>query len=154
MLCVCVCVRAVVLLASSHPVAFVQSKLSQDTKVAASIAEGEPSNPEPATPNPKLEHPSEDAYCDATVVAAAAAPPPSSVATVIQDFKVEPIDPAIAGTAEQVTFGAEPGQTINSDTLHALVEQLRPPPSPPQSSLEQIVIIRTVDNAEHNPTQQ
>lgn len=140
------------MLASSHPVAFVQSKLCQDTKVSASVAEGEPSNPEPATPNPKLEHPSEDAYGDGAAVTVA--PPPSSVAAVIQDFKVEPIDPAIGGNADQVAFEAEPGQTINSDTLHALVEQLRPPASPPQPSLEQIVIIRTVDNAEHNPAQQ
>lgn len=132
----------VVLLASSHPVAFVQSKLSQETKGTASIPEGEPSNPEPTTPNPKLVPPSAAADADTDATPAAA----------IQDFKVEPSDPTI-NAADQVAFEAEPEQTINSDTLHALVEQLRPPPSP-QQSLEQIVIIRTVDNAEHNPAQQ
>lgn len=120
--------------------AFVQSKLSQETKSAASIPEGEPSNPEPATPNPKLAPPSAASDADATPAAA------------IQDFKVEPSDPTM-NAADQVAFETEPEQTINSDTLHALVEQLRPPPSP-QQSLEQIVIIRTVDNAEHNPAQQ
>uniref|UniRef100_A0A3Q4MIU6 Myoneurin n=1 Tax=Neolamprologus brichardi TaxID=32507 RepID=A0A3Q4MIU6_NEOBR len=44
-------------------------------------------------------------------------------------------------------------RTINSDTLHALVEQLRPPPSPAQT-LEQIVIIKTVDNMDNMPPQQ
>lgn len=110
-----------VLLASSHPVAFVQSKLSQDSKDLASIPEDEPPNPEPATPNPKASAPSATA---------------------------EP-GHAPASTADPVTFEADQEQTINSDTLHALVEQLRPPPSP-TPGLEQIVIIRTVDNTEHD----
>lgn len=139
----CVCVGTVVLLASSHPVAFVQSKLSQENKDVASIPEDEPPNPEPATPSPKAPPPSTAA--DATD-AGAAAP------AVIQDLKAEPAHPSV-NTTDQVTFEPEQEQTINSDTLHALVEQLRPPPSPAQS-LEQIVIIRTVDNAEHNPPQQ
>lgn len=130
-----------VLLASSHPVAFVQSKLSQENRDGPSNPEGEPPNAEPATPNPKAPAPSAD---DATAGAAAPA--------IIQDFKVEPTHPSI-NTADQVTFEPDQEQTINSDTLHALVEQLRPPPSPAQS-LEQIVIIRTVDNGEHNPPQQ
>lgn len=128
----------VVLLASSHPVAFVQSKLSQENKGLGSIPEGEPANPEPATPNPKATVPTADAETSAT--------------DIIQDFKAEPAHPPISA-ADQVTFEPDQEQTINSDTLHALVEQLRPPPSPAQS-LEQIVIIRTVDNADHNPSQQ
>lgn len=126
-----------------------------------SIPEGEPPNPEPATPNPKATAPSTaDADADAATTDGIIQEPPIS-------------------TADQVTFEAEADpdqeQTINSDTLHALVEQLRPPPSPaqnpeiiseykdhidsvseasPAQSLEQIVIIRTVDNAEHNPPQQ
>uniref|UniRef100_A0A3B4AA99 Myoneurin n=1 Tax=Periophthalmus magnuspinnatus TaxID=409849 RepID=A0A3B4AA99_9GOBI len=54
-------------------------------------------------------------------------------------------------TCERCGFkfaGAE--QTITSDTLHALVEQLRP--TSPASNLEQIVIIQTVDNAEQGQT--
>ncbi|XP_024137887.1 myoneurin isoform X2 [Oryzias melastigma] len=130
--------RAVVLLASSHPVAFVQSKLSQENKGLASVPEGEPPNPEPATPNPKAPAPAAASSSDATDT------------SIIQELKPEPSALPLS-TAEQVTFDQE--QTINSDTLHALVEQLRPPPSPAQS-LEQIVIIRTVDTADSNPPQQ
>lgn len=125
--------------------AFVQSKLSQENKDAASIPEGEPPNPEPATPNPKATAPS--AATTTTDTDTGTTPP-----AVIQEFKAEPAHPSI-NTTDQVTFEPDQEQTINSDTLHALVEQLRPPPSPAQS-LEQIVIIRTVDNAEHNPPQQ
>lgn len=131
-----------------------------------SIPKGEPPNPEPATPNPKATEPSTvDAGADANTTAA-------TTDGIIQ----EPSHPPIS-TDVQVTFKIDPDQeqTINSDTLHALVEQLRPPPSPaqnpeiiseykdhidsvsepsPAQSLEQIVIIRTVDNAEHNPPQQ
>ncbi|XP_039646881.1 myoneurin [Perca fluviatilis] len=123
--------RAVVLLASSHPVAFVQSKLSQENKGMASIPEDEPSNPEPTTPTPKASAPS----------AATAAAANTAADDDVQDFKAEPANPA----NEQVTYEPDQEQTINSDTLHALVEQLRPQPSP-APSLEQIVIIRTVDN--------
>jgi len=124
-LCVCVCVCVVVLVASRHPVAFVQSKLHQESRGVASIAEAG----EPATPDPK-------------------APPPLDA--IVQDFKPEPTHTAISGADDDddpVTFEPDPEQTINSETLHALVEQLRPPPSPAQS-LEQIVIIRTVDGGE------
>lgn len=145
----CLCLWAVVLLASSHPVAFVQSKLSQENKGMASIPEGEPPNPEPATPNPKATAPSAAGTTDTDPDAAADA---ANTQTLIQDFKGEPTHPAIS-PPDQVTFEPDQEQTINSDTLHALVEQLRPPPSPAQS-LEQIVIIRTVDNAEANPPQQ
>lgn len=102
----------------------------------ASIPEGEPPNPEPATPNPKATAPSAD----------------GDTAEIIETTIQSPAPPVDA-PAEQVTFEPDQEQTINSDTLHALVEQLRPPPSPAQS-LEQIVIIRTVDNGEHNPPQQ
>lgn len=137
-----------VLLASSHPVAFVQSKLSQDSKDGLGTAE--PHNPEPATPNPKAEAPSADAVApDATAVSDAVAAAASSV---IEDFKVEPTHTSI-NPSEQVSFDADQEQTINSDTLHALVEQLRPSPSP-AAGLEQIVIIRTVDSGEHNPSEQ
>ncbi|XP_069562954.1 myoneurin [Brachyistius frenatus] len=135
--------RAVVLLASSHPVAFVQSKLSHENKGLVSIAKVEPANPDPATPNPKDSAPSpasSDVAAD------------SADATNIQDFKSEPSHPPLT-SGDQVTFEADQEQTINSDTLHALVEQLRPPPSPAQS-LEQIVIIRTVDTAENSAPQQ
>lgn len=127
--------------------AFVQSKLSQENKDLISIPEGEPPNPEPATPNPKATAPSAD------VMAAEVSTTDSTTATeaaIIEGFKTEPTHPAIT-SADQVTFEADQEQTINSDTLHALVEQLRPPPSPAQS-LEQIVIIRTVDT-ENNPSQ-
>lgn len=138
--------RAVVLLASSHPVAFVQSKLSQEHKIMASIPEGgEPANPEPTTPTSK-----------APARSAATGPADDdedATDALLQDFKAEPSDPDITA-ADQVTFEPDTEQTINSETLHALVEQLRPQPSPPAQSLEQIVIIRTVDNAEHNPPQQ
>ncbi len=126
--------------------AFVQSKLSQENKAMVSIPEGEPANPEPATPNPKATAPS------AAAAATTAATDNASTADIIQEFKAEPTHPPI-NTTDQVTFEPDQEQTINSDTLHALVEQLRPPPSPAQS-LEQIVIIRTVDNGEHNPPQQ
>lgn len=129
--------------------AFVQSKLTQENKGLVSIPEGEPPNPEPATPNPKATAPSADATTATTEADAAAA---TTTATIIQGFKPEPAHPPIS-TADQVTFEADQEQTINSDTLHALVEQLRPPPSPAQG-LEQIVIIRTVDTAENNPPQQ
>lgn len=115
----------------------------------ASIPEGEPPNPEPATPNPKATAPSAAATTDADPDAVTDA---ANTQTIIQDFKGEPTHPTIS-TPDQVTFEPDQEQTINSDTLHALVEQLRPPPSPAQS-LEQIVIIRTVDNAEANPPQQ
>lgn len=123
--------------------AFVQSKLSQENKDLDSIPEGEPPNPEPATPNPKSTAP--PAATDTTADAAA-------TETIIQDFKADPAPTTITAN-DQVTFEPDQEQTINSDTLHALVEQLRPPPSPTQS-LEQIVIIRTVDNGEQNPPQQ
>lgn len=112
----------------------------------ASVPEGEPPNPEPATPNPKAAAPSADTT-SASDTDADAAPP-----AVMQDFKAEPPCPSISND-DQVTFEPDQEQTINSDTLHALVEQLRPPASPAQS-LEQIVIIRTVDNGEHNPPPQ
>lgn len=126
---------AVVLLASSHPIAFVQSKLSKDGKSLSSIPEAEPSNPEPATPpagGTEGGGPSD------------AASPSDS----LQQMKAEPSNTAIS-QPEPEGFEADPVSTINSETLHALVEQLRPPPSPAQN-LEQIVIIRTVDNLEHN----
>lgn len=127
--------------------AFVQSKLSQDNKGLVSIPEGEPANPDPATPNPKAIALSAGATSDDATTSDDAA-----TSDAIQDLKAEPIHTPIS-TADQVTFEADQEQTINSDTLHALVEQLRPPPSPAQG-LEQIVIIRTVDNTEHNPPQQ
>ncbi|XP_008277274.1 myoneurin [Stegastes partitus] len=136
--------RAVVLLASSHPVAFVQSRLTQTNKGLVSIPEGEPANPEPATPSPKA--------TSASAASSDAATTDSADAAIIQDFKAEPSHTPLT-TADQVTFEADQEQTINSDTLHALVEQLRPPPSP-APGLEQIVIIRTVDTAEGNPPQQ
>lgn len=142
------CIWAVVLLASSHPVAFVQSKLSQDSKDNAATAE--PPNPDPATPSPKAAAPSADAMTsDATTTSDTSA---SATSAVIEDFKVEPNHTSI-NPSDQVTFEPDQEQTINSDTLHALVEQLRPSPSP-ATSLEQIVIIRTVDSAEHNPSEQ
>lgn len=141
----CFSVCAVVLLASSHPVAFVQSKLSQDSKDSAASAE--PHNPQPATPNPKGADASADAATsDATTTS------DTSASAAIEDFKVEPAHISI-NPSEQVTFEADQEQTINSDTLHALVEQLRPSPSP-AAGLEQIVIIRTVDSGEHNPSEQ
>lgn len=137
------CVRVVVLLASSHPVAFVQSKLSQENKDVVSTPE--PPNPEPATPNLKATVPSTSNATTATDTMATAP-------AIIQEFKAEPNHPSI-NAGDQVPFEPDQEQTINSDTLHALVEQLRPPPSP-APSLEQIVIIRTVDSAEHNPPEQ
>lgn len=135
------CVSAVVLLASSHPVAFVQSKLTQD-KSLVSIPESEPSNPEPPTPSPKASEPS---------ATTGTADPPTEPAAIIQDFKTEPDHHALSADAgQQVTFEADPEQTINSDTLHALVEQLRPAASP-TTGLEQIIIIKTVDPAEAPP---
>lgn len=139
--------KTVVLLASSHPVAFVQSKLSQDNKALVSIPEGEPVNPEPATPISKAPSTSDD-----TITSAAAAASIDTTA-IIQSFKPEPSDPAVSSSSQQVPYDPDQEQTINSETLHALVEQLRPPPSPAQS-LEQIVIIRTVDTAENNAAQQ
>lgn len=144
-----------VLLASSHPVAFVQSKLSQENKGVVSFHEDEPPNPEPATPNPKATAAAATADAAAaadTAATADAASTTDTAATVMQDLKAEPAHPPVS-TTDQVTFEPDQEQTINSDTLHALVEQLRPPPSPAQG-LEQIVIIRTVDNTEHNPPQQ
>nr|XP_020441007.1 LOW QUALITY PROTEIN: myoneurin-like [Monopterus albus] len=139
--------RAVVLLASSHPVAFVQSKLSQENKGLVSVPEVEPTNPEPDTPNPKATAPSaEVAATDADTTTSTTAD------TIIQGFKPEPVHNDIT-TTNQVTFEADQEQTINSDTLHALVEQLRPAASP-TPGLEQIVIIRTVDTTENNPPQQ
>lgn len=148
-----------VLLSTSHPVAFVQSKLSQENKGLGSIPECEPANPEPATPNPKATDPAA-VSSDATTTDSATTTTATSVtadsdtdaAAIIQDFKAEPTHPPLT-TAEQVTFDADQEQTINSDTLHALVEQLRPPPSPAQT-LEQIVIIKTVDNMDNMPPQQ
>lgn len=134
--------RAVVLLASSHPVAFVQSKFAQETKSLAPVPEVEPANPEPSTPKVLL---TSDVAVSTTVQHAAAN------AAIIQEFKSEPVDSPL-GTA-QVTFDPDQEQTINSDTLHALVEQLRPPASPAQS-LEQIVIIRTVDTNDGSTPQQ
>lgn len=125
--------------------AFVQSKLSQENKGLGTIPEGEPANPEPATPNPKAIDPSADPDTAADNDAA-------TTASIIQGFKSEPIHQPITAT-NQVSFDTDQEQTINSDTLHALVEQLRPPPSP-APGLEQIVIIRTVDTAENNPPQQ
>lgn len=148
-----------VLLSTSHPVAFVQSKLSQESKGLGSIPEGEPANPEPATPNPKATDPaaaaSDVAAADSAATATTDGVTADSVtdaAAIIQDFKAEPTHTPLT-TAEQVTFDADQEQTINSDTLHALVEQLRPPPSPAQT-LEQIVIIKTVDNMDNMPPQQ
>lgn len=136
-----------VLLASSHPVAFVQSKLSQDSKDSGGSAEPPLPLPLPlpATTNPAAAAASADA---ATASRTAA----SATSAAIEDFKVEPAHISI-NSSEQVTFEPDQEQTINSDTLHALVEQLRPSPSP-APSLEQIVIIRTVDSAEHNPSEQ
>lgn len=146
-----------VLLSTSHPVAFVQSKLSQENKGLGSIPEGEPANPEPATPNPKATDPAAAASDVATTDSAATtasvtADSITDAAAIIQDFKAEPTHTPLT-TTEQVTFDADQEQTINSDTLHALVEQLRPPPSPAQT-LEQIVIIKTVDNMDNMPPQQ
>uniref|UniRef100_A0A1A8QYU0 Myoneurin n=1 Tax=Nothobranchius pienaari TaxID=704102 RepID=A0A1A8QYU0_9TELE len=138
---------AVVLLASSHPMAFVQSKLSQESRSLDSISEGEPPNPEPATPAPKAAAPS-TTPSDAAAVSSKS----TAAASLIQDFKAEPAHDPLAST-EPVTFEPDQEQTINSDTLHALVEQLRPAASP-AASLEQIVIIRTVDTAENTPPQQ
>lgn len=126
-----------VLLASSHPVAFVQSKLSQDSKESAEPALPQPANPKAASAGAVTS--------DATVTSN------TSASAVIEDFKVEPAHISI-NPSEQVSFEPDQEQTINSDTLHALVEQLRPSPSP-ASGLEQIVIIRTVDS-EHNPPEQ
>ncbi|XP_061613736.1 myoneurin isoform X2 [Phyllopteryx taeniolatus] len=128
--------RAVVLLASSHPVAFVQSKLSNDGKSLSATPEAEPPEPEPATPRAGG---SNDVGVGPSVAAA--------LNDTLRELKVEPGHTPIS-QADPVAFEADPVSTINSETLHALVEQLRPPPSPAQS-LEQIVIIRTVDNAEH-----
>ncbi|MEQ2194799.1 hypothetical protein XENOCAPTIV_003197, partial [Xenoophorus captivus] len=77
---------------------------------------------------------------------------PTEPADIIQDFKTEPIHHPLS-TAQQVTFEADQEQTINSDTLHALVEQLRPASSP-ATGLEQIIIIKTVDPAETASPQQ
>ncbi|XP_077591619.1 uncharacterized protein LOC144209278 [Stigmatopora nigra] len=128
--------RAVVMLASSHPVAFVQSKLSKDGKSLSSIPEAEPSEPQPAEPRADGEGGGASASAAATL------------SDTLQELKVEPshtpVDRGDAGAYE-----ADAVSTINSETLHALVEQLRPPSSPAQS-LEQIVIIRTVDNTEQS----
>ncbi|KAG7264960.1 hypothetical protein CRUP_034278 [Coryphaenoides rupestris] len=131
--------RAVLYLASSHPVAFVQSKLPQSSKaLLGALDGGGPPNPEPQMPK-----------------AAAALGLPA------QCFKVEQTDTVITGAAaaatitihnpslDSVTF--EPNRegqatTISADTLHALVEQLRP--SSPVQSVQEIVIIHTLDNAE------
>ena len=121
---------AVLYLASSHPVAFVQSKLPQSSKALLGISDGGPPHHDPQTPKVTLGLPA-------------------------QCFKVEQTDTVITTTTagdpglDSVTF--EPGQdtqttTISSDALHALVEQLRPS-SPPQS-VQEIVIIQTLDNAE------
>ncbi|XP_038160355.1 myoneurin isoform X1 [Cyprinodon tularosa] len=134
--------RAVVLLASSHPVAFVQSKLSQENKSLISIPEVEPNNPEPSTPNPKAPESS----------TTSTQAPPIEPAAIDQNFKTEAVHHPLSA-AEQVTFEADQEQTINSDTLHALVEQLRPTASP-AAGLEQIIIIKTVDPAEATPPQQ
>lgn len=145
-----------VLLSTSHPVAFVQSKLSQESKGLGSIPEGEPANPEPATPSPKATDPAaapSDAAADsATSTTTTDGGADTDTAAIIQDFKAEPTNTPLTAT-EQVTFDTDQEQTINSDTLHALVEQLRPPPSPAQT-LEQIVIIKTVDNMDNMPPQQ
>ncbi|KAK7878189.1 hypothetical protein WMY93_031186 [Mugilogobius chulae] len=171
--------RAVVMLASSHPVAFVQSKLSQDQK---SLVFSEPPNPEPATPGPKTEMDgmetdagthiamvtaddtaatttaahitmvADTTAAGLTMDAATVTMDTSTAAALLQNFKAEPTHPPVSGQegAEQVSFEASAEQTITSDTLHALVEQLRP--TSPPSNLEQIVIIQTVDNAEQAQT--
>lgn len=105
-----------------------------------SIPEAEPNNPEPSTPNPKATEPPAEV-------------PPTEPTSIIQDFKTEPDPHSLTGGTEQVTFEADQEQTINSDTLHALVEQLRPEASP-ATGLEQIIIIKTVDPAEAAPPQQ
>lgn len=133
--------RAVVLLASSHPVAFVQSKFAQETKSLAPVPEGEPADPEPSAPKVLLA---------SNVAVASTVQDAATSAAIIREFKSEPVDSPLGTT--QVTFDPDQEQTINSDTLHALVEQLRPPPSPAQS-LEQIVIIRTVDTDGSAPPQ-
>lgn len=104
-----------------------------------SIPEGEPLNPEPTTPDPKALAPSVDATTTT-------AEPTATDTSVLQEFKPEPSHLPLSA-ADPVTFEPDQEQTINSDTLHALVEQLRPPASP-ATSLEQIVIIRTVDATE------
>ncbi|XP_033842005.1 myoneurin [Periophthalmus magnuspinnatus] len=160
--------RAVVLLASSHPVAFVQSKLSQDQK---SLVFTEPSNPEPTTPGAKTDIAMETednttthiamVTDTATHTAAGISMDPgtttvtmdtSTAAALLQDFKAEPTHAPITSEegGQEVSFEAGAEQTITSDTLHALVEQLRP--TSPASNLEQIVIIQTVDNAEQGQT--
>ncbi|CAG5986469.1 unnamed protein product [Menidia menidia] len=111
-----------------------KSKLSQDNKGLVSIPEGEPPNPEPVTPGAKVSAPPGATGQDPAAIGGALA----------QDFKAEPSQLPLS-SGEPVGFETEgEHQTINSDTLHALVEQLRPQASPAQS-LEQIVIIRTVD---------
>ena len=134
--CVCVCIppplpldpRAVLYLASSHPVAFVQSKLPQSSKALLGVSDSVPHHNDPQTPMVTVGIPA-------------------------QCFKVEQTDTVITTASDpgldSVTF--EPSQesqttTISSDALHALVEQLRPS-SPPQS-VQEIVIIQTLDNAE------
>ncbi|XP_056155563.1 myoneurin-like isoform X2 [Lampris incognitus] len=122
--------RAVFLLASTHPVAIVQSKLAQgSSKSPVSVSDMEPHNPEPATPDPK-------------VMVTTTIP--------IHNLKTEPSDPAIT-SPEAVNFEPDSEPTISSDTLHALVEQLRP--TSPAQGLQQIVIIRTLDNGEPSPSQ-
>lgn len=123
--------RAVLYLASSHPVAFVQSKLPQSSKALLGVSDNGTPNPQPQTPN----------------------------VTPAQCFKVEQTDTVIGTThdaagadhgLDSVTFEADQEAqattTIGSDALHALVEQLRPS-SPPQS-VQEIVIIRTLDDPE------
>ena len=130
---------AVLYLASSHPVAFVQSKLPQSSKALLGVSDGGPPHHDPQTPKVTL-----------GVLPA-------------QCFKVEQTDTVITTTTttggdpglDSVTF--EPSQdtqttTISSDALHALVEQLRPS-SPPQS-VQEIVIIQTLDNAEAGASMQ
>jgi len=122
----CMCPCTVLYLASSHPVAFVQSKLPQSSG---------PPNAEPQMPQKA----------------------PAALGLPAQRFKVEQTDTVITGTAaatvhnsslDSVTF--EPNRvgqatTISADALHALVEQLRP--SQPAQSVQEILIIHTLDNA-------
>lgn len=93
-----------------------------------SASDAEPHNPDPATPTNKAS---------------------TATTTSVQVLKSEPFDQVVS-SPNQVTFDPDPEPTISSDTLHALVEQLRPAAS---ANVQQIVIIR-VGEEQPSPAQQ
>lgn len=103
----CMCPCTVLYLASSHPVAFVQSKLPQSSG---------PPNPEPQMPK-----------------AAAALGLPAQRFKVEQTDTV--ITGTAAATVHNSSLDSGQATTISADALHVLVEQLRPSPPSVQEIL-------------------